>query len=171
MLLLTVYWEADLALFRRPDLEKGKNKEEIWQCPLLLRKIPTIRGGLGVGIVTMKCATQRLTWNVQSRLHEVLLFNQFFNLCLMTKGRWYAKENNEKSLVRDRYYLCRGEGEGKICWKDQNFCKPYPPPADHVNSKWQFPSLFNTEHLYFLNFEQVAVLTGWNYKRFFCLGF
>ena len=30
MLLLTVYWKADLALFRRPDLEKDKNKEQIW---------------------------------------------------------------------------------------------------------------------------------------------
>ena len=26
-------------------------------------------------------------------------------------------------------------------------------------------------HFNFLNFEQVAVLTGWNYKRFYCLGF
>ena len=30
MLLLTVYWKADLALFLRPDLEKEKNKEQIW---------------------------------------------------------------------------------------------------------------------------------------------
>ena len=37
------------------------------------------------------------------------------------------------------HYLCRG-GEGKICWKDQNFRKA--PPADHVNSKWP-PILFN----------------------------
>ena len=29
VLLLAVYWKADLALFRRPDLEKDKNKEEI----------------------------------------------------------------------------------------------------------------------------------------------
>ena len=28
VLLLTVYWKADLALFRRPDLEKDKNKEQ-----------------------------------------------------------------------------------------------------------------------------------------------
>ena len=28
MLLLTVYWKADLALFRRPDLEKDQNKEQ-----------------------------------------------------------------------------------------------------------------------------------------------
>ena len=26
-------------------------------------------------------------------------------------------------------------------------------------------------HFNFLNFKQVAVLTGWNYKRFYCLGF
>ena len=30
VLLLTVYWKADLALFLRPDLEKEKNKEQIW---------------------------------------------------------------------------------------------------------------------------------------------
>ena len=30
MLLLTVYWKADLALFLRPDLEKEKIKEQIW---------------------------------------------------------------------------------------------------------------------------------------------
>ena len=31
------------------------------------------------------------------------------------------------------HYVCRGgEGGGKICWKDQNVCKP---PADHLNSK------------------------------------
>ena len=34
-----------------------------------------------------------------SRMHEVLLFNRVFNPCLMMKGHWYAKENNEKSLV------------------------------------------------------------------------
>ena len=28
VLLLTVYWKADLALFRRPDLEKDKNKDQ-----------------------------------------------------------------------------------------------------------------------------------------------
>ena len=30
VLLLTVYWKADLALFLRPDLEKEENKEQIW---------------------------------------------------------------------------------------------------------------------------------------------
>ena len=30
VLLLTVYWKADLALFLRPDLEKEKNEEQIW---------------------------------------------------------------------------------------------------------------------------------------------
>ena len=30
VLLLTVYWKADLALFRRSDLEKDKTKEQIW---------------------------------------------------------------------------------------------------------------------------------------------
>ena len=29
VVLLTVYWKADLALFRRPDLEKDKNKEQM----------------------------------------------------------------------------------------------------------------------------------------------
>ena len=29
VLLLTVYWKLDLALFRRPHLEKDKNKEQI----------------------------------------------------------------------------------------------------------------------------------------------
>ena len=33
VLLLTVYWKADLALFRRPDLEKVNNKEQIWHGP------------------------------------------------------------------------------------------------------------------------------------------
>ena len=37
--------------------------------------------------------------SLQSRLHEVLLFNRVFNPCLMTKGHRYAKENNEQSLV------------------------------------------------------------------------
>ena len=37
--------------------------------------------------------------SLQSRLHEVLLFNRVFNPCLMTKGHRYAKENNEESLV------------------------------------------------------------------------
>ena len=30
VLLLTVYWKADLALFLRPDLEKEKNEQQIW---------------------------------------------------------------------------------------------------------------------------------------------
>ena len=39
MLLLTVYWKADLALFRRPDLEKDKNKEQIWPGAVRLKII------------------------------------------------------------------------------------------------------------------------------------
>ena len=42
MLLLTVYWKADLALFRRPDLEKDKNKEQIWPGAVR-RKIIIVR--------------------------------------------------------------------------------------------------------------------------------
>ena len=38
-------------------------------------------------------------YTVQSRLHEVLLYNRVFNPCLMTTGHLYAKENNEKKLV------------------------------------------------------------------------
>ena len=37
--------------------------------------------------------------SLQSRLHEVLLYNRVFNPRLMTKGHRYAKENNEESLV------------------------------------------------------------------------
>ena len=39
VLLLTVYWKADLALFLRPDLEKEKIKEQIWPgavCPKII---------------------------------------------------------------------------------------------------------------------------------------
>ena len=39
VLLLTVYWKADLALFRRPDLEKDKNKEQIWPGAVRLKII------------------------------------------------------------------------------------------------------------------------------------
>ena len=39
MLLLTVYWKADLALFGRPELEKGKNKEQIWPGAVRLKII------------------------------------------------------------------------------------------------------------------------------------
>ena len=39
VLLLTVYWKADLALFRRPDLEKDKNKEQIWLSKVRLKII------------------------------------------------------------------------------------------------------------------------------------
>ena len=42
VLLLTVYWKADLALFRRPDLEKDKNKEQIWPGKVR-RKISIVR--------------------------------------------------------------------------------------------------------------------------------
>ena len=42
VLLLTVYWKAHLALFRRPHLEKDKNKEQIWPRAVRL-KIITIR--------------------------------------------------------------------------------------------------------------------------------
>ena len=51
---------------------------------------------------TMKTVMRDTTVNLkslQSRLHEVLLFNRVFNPCLMTKGHRYAKENNEESLV------------------------------------------------------------------------
>ena len=51
---------------------------------------------------TMKTVMRDTTVNLkslQSRLHEVLLFNRVFNPCLMTKGHRYAKENNEQSLV------------------------------------------------------------------------
>ena len=33
------YWKADLALFRRPDLEKYKNKEQIWPGAVRLKII------------------------------------------------------------------------------------------------------------------------------------
>ena len=39
VLLLTVYWKADLALFLRPDLEKEKNKEQIWPGAVRLKII------------------------------------------------------------------------------------------------------------------------------------
>ena len=39
VLLLTVYWKADVALFRRPDLEKDKNKEQIWPGAVRLKII------------------------------------------------------------------------------------------------------------------------------------
>ena len=39
VLLLTVYWKGDLALFRRPDLEKDKNKEQIWPSTVRLKII------------------------------------------------------------------------------------------------------------------------------------
>ena len=39
MLLLRVYWKADLALFLRPDLEKEKNKEQIWPGAVRLKII------------------------------------------------------------------------------------------------------------------------------------
>ena len=39
MLLLTVYWKADLALFRCPDWEKDKNKEKIWPGAVRLKII------------------------------------------------------------------------------------------------------------------------------------
>ena len=39
VLLLTVYWKADLALFRRPNLEKDKNKEQIWPGAVRLKII------------------------------------------------------------------------------------------------------------------------------------
>ena len=39
VLLLTVYWKADLALFRCPDLEKDKNKEQIWPGAVRLKII------------------------------------------------------------------------------------------------------------------------------------
>ena len=42
VLLLTVYRKADLALFRRPDLEKDKNKEQIWPGAVR-RKIIIVR--------------------------------------------------------------------------------------------------------------------------------
>ena len=51
---------------------------------------------------TMKTVMRDTTVNLkslQSRLHEVLLFNRVFNPCLMTKGHRYAKENHEESLV------------------------------------------------------------------------
>ena len=51
---------------------------------------------------TMKTVMRDTTVNLkslQSRLHEVLLFNRVFNPCLTTKGHRYAKENNEESLV------------------------------------------------------------------------
>ena len=38
-------------------------------------------------------------YTVQSRLHEVLLYNRVFIPSLMTTGHLYAKENNEKKLV------------------------------------------------------------------------
>ena len=40
-------------------------------------------------VLSLKC--------IQSRLQEVLLLNQRFNLCSMTKGCLYAVENNEKA--------------------------------------------------------------------------
>ena len=40
-------------------------------------------------LLSLKC--------IQSRLQEVLLLNQRFNLCSMTKGCLYAVENNEKA--------------------------------------------------------------------------
>ena len=39
VLLLTVYWRADLALFLRLDLEKEKNKEQIWPSAVRLKII------------------------------------------------------------------------------------------------------------------------------------
>ena len=39
VLLLTVYWKAHLALFRCPDLEKDKNKEQIWPGAVRLKII------------------------------------------------------------------------------------------------------------------------------------
>ena len=39
VLLLTVYWKAHLALFRRPHLEKDKNKEQIWPGAVRLKII------------------------------------------------------------------------------------------------------------------------------------
>ena len=39
VLLLTVYWKADLALFRRPHSEKDKNKEQIWPGAVRLKII------------------------------------------------------------------------------------------------------------------------------------
>ena len=39
MLWLTAYWKADLALFRRLDLEKDKNKEQIWPGAVRLKII------------------------------------------------------------------------------------------------------------------------------------
>ena len=39
VLLLTVYWKADVALFRRPDLEKDQNKEQIWSGAVRLKII------------------------------------------------------------------------------------------------------------------------------------
>ena len=32
-------------------------------------------------------------------MHEVLLFNRIFNPCSMTKGRWYAIQNNETAKI------------------------------------------------------------------------
>ena len=49
VLLLTVYWKADLALFRRPDLEKDKNKEQIWP------------GGVRPKIIILRAVIQ--SWN------------------------------------------------------------------------------------------------------------
>ena len=48
VLLLTVYWKADLALFRRPDLEKDKNKDQIWPGAVRLKIIKEIPSSLEV---------------------------------------------------------------------------------------------------------------------------
>ena len=48
---LTVYWNADLALFLRPDLGKEKNKEQIWP------------GGVRLEIIILRAVIQLQSWN------------------------------------------------------------------------------------------------------------
>ena len=71
--------------------------------------------------------------NPTGEIFSVLFFKEMYKKCA-------ARAKLLFSWLGTGHYLCRGGGEGKICWKDQNFCEA--PPADHVYSKWP-PSLFN----------------------------
>ena len=81
VLLLTVYWKADLALFRRPDLEKDKNKEQIWPGAVRLKIIMEIPSSV------------RSYWSLNKA------YNDRIRQETLVHGHWSREESSTLSSV------------------------------------------------------------------------